>query len=87
MALNSTRPGRRINWIWYLGAVVMPRCSSRARSLPVRTGASAPKERVHFIGLVFYIMVLRVPLLLSRRALSHWTLRDHQLYRKMFLLL
>jgi hypothetical protein len=43
--------------------------------------------RVHFIGLVFYIMVLRVPLLLSRRALSHWTLRDHQLYRKMFLLL
>jgi hypothetical protein len=44
MALNSTRPRRGTSLILYLGAVVMPRCSSRARSLPVRTGASAPKD-------------------------------------------
>jgi hypothetical protein len=44
MALNSTRPGRRISLILYLGAVVIPRCSSRAQSLPARTGASAPKD-------------------------------------------
>jgi hypothetical protein len=44
MALNSTRPGRRISLILYLGAVVMPWCSSRARSLPMRTGASTPKD-------------------------------------------
>jgi hypothetical protein len=43
--------------------------------------------RVLFVGLVFYIMVLRPLLLISRRALSCWTLRDHQLYHKRFLLL
>jgi hypothetical protein len=43
-ALNSTRPGRGTSLILYLGAVVMPRCSSRARSLSVRTGASTPKD-------------------------------------------
>jgi hypothetical protein len=42
--LNSTRPGCRTSLILYLGAVVMPRCSNRARSLPVRTGASTPKD-------------------------------------------
>jgi hypothetical protein len=41
--------------------------------------------RVFFIGLVFYIMVLRLLLLLSRRVLSHWALRNHQLYLKRFL--
>jgi hypothetical protein len=44
MALNSTRPGRGTSLILYLGAVVMPRCSSRARSVPARTGASIPKD-------------------------------------------
>jgi hypothetical protein len=35
---------RGTSLILYRGAVVMPRCSSRARSLPGRTGASAPKD-------------------------------------------
>jgi hypothetical protein len=42
--LNSTHPGCGTFLILYLGVVVMPRCSSRAQSLPVRTGASAPKD-------------------------------------------
>jgi hypothetical protein len=44
MALNSTRPERGISLILYWGAVVMPRCSSKARSLPARIGDSAPKD-------------------------------------------
>jgi hypothetical protein len=44
MTLNSTRPECGTSLILYQGAVVMPRCSSRARSLPARTGASAPKD-------------------------------------------
>jgi hypothetical protein len=44
LALNSTRPGRGTSLIPYLGVVVMPRCSSKAQSLPARTGASAPKD-------------------------------------------
>jgi hypothetical protein len=43
--------------------------------------------RVLFIGLIFYILVLRLLLLLNRRALSHWALGDHQLYLKRLLLL
>jgi hypothetical protein len=43
-ALNSTHPRHGTSFILYLGVVVMPRCSSRARSLPSRTGASAPKD-------------------------------------------
>jgi hypothetical protein len=43
--------------------------------------------RVLFIGLIFYILVLRLLLLLSRRALSRWALRDHQLFLKRLLLL
>jgi hypothetical protein len=42
--------------------------------------------RVLFIGLVFYVMVLWLLLLLSRRALSRWALRDHQLYHNRLLL-
>jgi hypothetical protein len=45
------------------------------------------RGRVLFIGLVFYAMVLRLLPLLSMRALSHWALRDHQLYLKRLLLL
>jgi hypothetical protein len=46
------------------------------------------RGRVLFVGLVFNILVLRLLLLLlSRRALSHWALRVHQLYLKRLLLL
>jgi hypothetical protein len=41
---NSTCPRRRTPLILYLGAEVMPRCPSRAQSLPVGIGASAPKD-------------------------------------------
>ncbi len=44
MALNSTRPERGTSLILYRGAVVMPRCSSKARSLPARIGDSALKD-------------------------------------------
>jgi hypothetical protein len=40
--------------------------------------------RVFFVGLVFCVMVLRL-LLLSRRVLSRWALRNYQLYLKRFL--
>jgi hypothetical protein len=44
------------------------------------------RERVLFIGLlVFHVMVPRLLLLLSRRVLSRWALRNHQLYLKRFL--
>jgi hypothetical protein len=43
--------------------------------------------RVLFIGLVFYILVLRLLLLLSRQVLSRWALEDHQLYLKRLLFL
>jgi hypothetical protein len=35
------------------------------------------RGRILFVGLVFYIMVLRLLLLLSRRVLSRWALRNH----------
>jgi hypothetical protein len=44
MALNSTFPERGTSLILYRGAVVMPRCSSRARSLLARIRDSAPKD-------------------------------------------
>jgi hypothetical protein len=44
MALNSTRPECETSLILYRGAVVMPRCSSRARSLPTRIRASTLKD-------------------------------------------
>jgi hypothetical protein len=44
MALISTRPECGTSLILYRGAVVMPRCSSRARSLPARIGDSTPKD-------------------------------------------
>jgi hypothetical protein len=45
------------------------------------------RGRVLFIGHVFKVMVLQLLLLLSGRALSHWALREHQLYHKRLLLL
>jgi hypothetical protein len=44
MALNSTRPECGTSLILYWGAVVMPRCSSKAQSLLVRIGDSALKD-------------------------------------------
>jgi hypothetical protein len=44
MALNSTRPERGTSLILYRGAVVMPRCSSKAQSLPARIRDSTPKD-------------------------------------------
>jgi hypothetical protein len=55
MALNSTRPERGSSLILYRGAVVMLRCSSKARSLPVRIGDSAPKDYISVHFLVFGI--------------------------------
>jgi hypothetical protein len=58
MALNSTRPERETSLILYRGAVVMPRCCSKARSLPARIGDLAPKDstssasRYNFLGSV-----------------------------------
>ena len=43
-ALNSTCPRRGTPLIRYLGAEVMPKCSSRARSLPVGIEASTLKD-------------------------------------------
>jgi hypothetical protein len=43
--------------------------------------------RVLFVGLIFYVLLLRLLLLLSRRALSRWALGDHQFYLKRLLLL
>jgi hypothetical protein len=45
------------------------------------------RGRVLFVGLVFNVLVLRLLLLLNRRALSHWALGDHQLYLKRLLFL
>jgi hypothetical protein len=44
MALNSTHPERRTSLTLYRGAVVMPRCSSKAQSLLARIRDSAPKD-------------------------------------------
>jgi hypothetical protein len=41
--------------------------------------------RVFFVGLIFCVMVLRLLLFLSRRVLSRWALRNHQLYLERFL--
>jgi hypothetical protein len=45
------------------------------------------RGRVLFVGVVFNVLVLRLLLLLNKRALSHWALRDHQHYLKRLLLL
>jgi hypothetical protein len=44
MALNSAHPERGTSLILYRGAVVMPRCFSKARSLPARIEDSALKD-------------------------------------------
>jgi hypothetical protein len=46
---------------------------------------SVTRGSVLFIGLVLYILVLRLLLLLNRRVLICWALRNHQYYLKRFL--
>jgi hypothetical protein len=48
-------------------------------------GLGIARGRVLFVGLVFCVMAPRMLLLLSRRVLSRWALRNHQLYLKRFL--
>jgi hypothetical protein len=48
-------------------------------------GFGIARGRVLFIGLVFCVMVPWLLLLLSRRVLSRWALRNHQLYLERFL--
>jgi hypothetical protein len=68
------------NWSFDLEGLHLIRISVHLLILSVTQG-------VLFIGLVFYILVLRLLLLLSRRVLSRWALRNHQLYLKRFLFL
>jgi hypothetical protein len=48
-------------------------------------GFGITRGRVLFVGLVFCVLVPRLLLLLSRRVLSRWVLRNHQLYVERFL--
>jgi hypothetical protein len=48
-------------------------------------GFGIAQGRVLFVGLVFCVMVPRLLLLLNRRALSCWALRNYQLFLKRFL--
>jgi hypothetical protein len=58
MTLNSTRPERGTSLILYRGAVLMPRCSSKARSLPARIRDSArrtpPRPRLDTSSRLWY---------------------------------
>jgi hypothetical protein len=47
-------------------------------------GFGITRGRVLFVGVVFWVMVLRL-LLFSRRVLSSWALRNQQLYLERFL--
>jgi hypothetical protein len=98
MALNSTRPECGTSLILYLGAVVMPRCSSRARSLPARTGALIPKDSTSYVSQYIFsnsaslwggyssLALSSMSLALSSMSWSfRWALRNHQLYLKRFL--
>jgi hypothetical protein len=48
-------------------------------------GFGIARGRVLFVGLVFWVLVPQLLLLLSRRVLSRWALRNHQLYLERFL--
>jgi hypothetical protein len=70
MALNSTHPGRGTSLILYLGAVLMPRCSSRAQSLPVGTRASVLKDSTSSVSrYIFSFSVLLGEVALHRPCL------------------
>jgi hypothetical protein len=57
-----------------------------ARTPPNETGVVVEVE-VLFVGLVFCVLVPQLLLLLTRRVLSRWALRNHQLYLERFLFL
>jgi hypothetical protein len=59
------------NWSFDPEGLLLIRISVHLLVLGVARG------RVLFVGLVFYNFVLRLLLLLSRRVLSHWALRNH----------
>jgi hypothetical protein len=48
-------------------------------------GFGIAQGRVLFVGLVFCLLILLLLLFLSRRVLSRWALRNHQLYLERFL--
>jgi hypothetical protein len=77
---QSSKPTSE-NWSFNAEGLHLIRISVHLLVLGVAQG------RVPFVGLVFYILVLRLLVLLSRRVLSHWTLRNHQLYLKRLLFL
>jgi hypothetical protein len=75
---QSSKPAGK-NWSFDPKGVHLIRISVHLLVLGVAQG------RVLFVGLVFYILVLRLLLLFSRRVLSRWALRNHQLYLKRLL--
>jgi hypothetical protein len=76
--LQSSKPAGE-NWSFDPEGLHLIRISVHLLALGVTQG------RVLFVGLVFYILVLRLLLLLSRQVLGHWTLRNYQLYLKRIL--
>jgi hypothetical protein len=96
-------PGRGTPLIRYLGVVVIPKYTSRARSLLTRTETLTPYDslssmprynfllseqgRVLLIIVTFIIITLLLLELLSRGVLSLWALRHHNLDLKRLLLL
>jgi hypothetical protein len=77
---QSSKPASE-NWSFDPEGLHLIRISIHLLVLGVARG------RVLFVGLVFNVLVFCLLLLLSRQALSHWALRDHQLYLKRLLFL
>jgi hypothetical protein len=78
--LQSSKPAGE-NWRFDPEGLQLIRISVHLLILGVARG------RVLFIGLVFYILVLRLLLFLNTRVLSRCTLRNHQLYLKRLIFL
>jgi hypothetical protein len=77
---QSSKPTTK-NWSFDPEGLHLIRISVHLLVLGVARG------RVLFVGLVFYSLVHWLLLLLSRRVLSRWALRNHQLYHKRLLFL
>jgi hypothetical protein len=80
MLQQSSKPADE-NWSFDPEGLHIIRISVHLLVLGVTQG------RVLFVGLVFYILVLRLLLLLNRRVLSRWALRNHKLYLRRLLFL
>jgi hypothetical protein len=78
--LQSSKPTGE-NWSFSPEGLYLIRISVHLLILGVAWG------RVLYTGLVFYVLVLQLLLLLSKRALSRWALGNHQLHLKRLLLL